>query len=133
DLLNGTNIGYRAPYLPNFGIQGDYGTCDFDIRNVFHWSGGYELPVGKGKRFLASSGRAMNYVVGGWSTVWNAVVEGGQPMTIGCPVGTTTYLGCNALIVSGQNPHGPGAPDHFLNAAAFAQPPKATTIGQSDY
>jgi hypothetical protein len=133
DLLNGGSIGYRAPYLPNFGIQGDYGICDFNIRNVFHFSGGYELPVGRGKRFLANSSHAMNYVVGGWSTQWITTLEGGQPMTIGCPVGTTTGMGCNALLVPGADPHGSKGVDGFLNAAAFAQPVKATTIGQSDY
>src|SRR2546422_2592190 len=43
DLLNNFAGGYRAPYVPGFGIQGDYGLADFDIRNTFHFSGGYEL------------------------------------------------------------------------------------------
>lgn len=133
DLLNGGSIGYRAPYLPNFGIQGDYGTCDFNIRNVFHFSGGYELPVGKGKRFLANTSKAMDYLVGGWSTQWIATAEGGQPMTIGCPAGTASGVGCNALVVPGVDPHGNKGVDGFLNAAAFAQPIAATTIGQSNY
>src|SRR5205823_3464264 len=50
DVLNETAIFYRAPRLPGFGIQGDYGLCDFDITKVFHFSGAYELPIGKGKR-----------------------------------------------------------------------------------
>jgi hypothetical protein len=37
DQLNGTAIGYRAPGL---GPQIDYGPCDSDIRQVFHYSGG---------------------------------------------------------------------------------------------
>jgi outer membrane receptor protein involved in Fe transport len=42
DLLNtGSTLtgGYRAPSIPGFGIQGDYGLANFDIRNVFHLSG----------------------------------------------------------------------------------------------
>jgi len=133
DLLNGGSIGYRAPYLPNFGIQGDYGACDFDIRHVVHFSGGYELPFGNGKAHFSGVTGVANQLVSGWSTQWIATIEGGQPMTIGCPTGTTSGLGCNALIVPGVNRHGSGAPDHFLNPAAFAQPPAATAVGQTDY
>ncbi len=122
DLLNGGAIGYRAPYVPGFGIQGDYGNCDFDIRNVFHFSGGYELPFGKGKHFMSSVGGVASQIVSGWSTMWIATLEGGQPITLGCPVGTTSGTGCNDLLVPGVNPHGSGAPDHFLNPQAFIQP-----------
>ena len=56
DLLNGGSVGnsasnnvngYRAPAIPGFGIQGDYALAPFDIRNVFHFSGGYELPLAR--------------------------------------------------------------------------------------
>jgi len=108
--------------LPNFGLQGDYGDCNFDIRHVFHFSGGYELPFGKGKAFLSSVGGAGNQVVGGWSMIWNLVAETGQPETISCDTGPLSGLGCNALLVPGQNRYGSGAPDHFWNPAAFTQP-----------
>ena len=56
DLLNGGSLqGFRAPDVPGAGIHYDYGLASFDIRNVFHFSGGYELPFGKGKRYMASS------------------------------------------------------------------------------
>lgn len=130
DLLNGSAIGYRAPWLTGFGIQGDYGDCDFNIFNVAHFSGGYALPFGNGKKFLPQSHGAVDQIVGGWQTVWNLTVEGGQPITIGCPTGTAdSGFGCDAM-VTGQNPHGPGAPDHFLNAAAFIQPCPASGFVQ---
>ncbi|MGI4755618.1 MAG: carboxypeptidase regulatory-like domain-containing protein, partial [Janthinobacterium lividum] len=48
DLLNGGSTnGFRAPYVPGFGTAVDWGLAAFDIRNVFHFSGGYELPVGR--------------------------------------------------------------------------------------
>src|SRR5262249_23190477 len=63
-----------------------------------------------------------NQLVSGWSTQWIVTVEGGQPMTLGCAQATAAGVGCNDLIVPGVDPHGSGAPDHFLNAAAFTQP-----------
>ena len=53
DLLNGGSLnGFRAPDVPGLGPSFDWGLADFDIRNVFHFSGGYELPFGKDKHFL---------------------------------------------------------------------------------
>lgn len=123
DLLNGTAIGsYRAVDIPGVGIQADYGDCDFDIRNVVHFSGGYQFPFGKGKHFMANAGRAANLIVGDWSTQWIATVEGGQPMTLHCDAGTAAGVGCYDFTVPGVDRHGSGGPDHFLNAAAFNQP-----------
>ena len=121
ELNGGVGEGNRAPGLPGFGIQGDYDNCDYNIFNVFHFSGGYQLPFGQGKRFLANANGPTNLVLGGWQSVWNLVVEGGQPLTIGCPNSTSGDLGCTALL-TGQNPYGSGAPDHYLNANAFTQP-----------
>ena len=64
DVLFST-LSYRAPYIPGFGIQGDYGLANFDVHNAVHVSGGYELPVGKGKRFLSGGGWT-NVVAVGW-------------------------------------------------------------------
>ncbi|HEV2495685.1 MAG TPA: carboxypeptidase regulatory-like domain-containing protein [Terriglobia bacterium] len=123
DLLNGTAIGsYRAVNVPGAGIKYDYGDCDFDIRHVVHFSGAWELPVGQGKKFLASTSRAVDLLVGGWSTQWIATVEGGQPITLTCPDGPASGVGCYDFTIPGVDRHGSGAPYHFLNSAAFTQP-----------
>jgi len=123
DLLNGTAIGsYRAVDVPGAGIKYDYGDCDFDIRHVVHLSGGYELPFGKGKAFLSSASSKVNLLVGGWSTQWIATIEGGQPITLGCDDGPAAGVNCYDFTIPGVNRQGPGAPDHFLNPAAFTQP-----------
>jgi Carboxypeptidase regulatory-like domain/TonB-dependent Receptor Plug Domain/TonB dependent receptor len=135
DVLNATAItGFRAPYLPGFGIQGDYGLCDFDIPKVFHLSGIYQLPVGHGRQFLNNSHGLVDAFIGGWSTNWILTLQNGQPGTIPCAITTTSGFGCDAFLVPGQDIYGgPHNVDHFLNPAAFASPPVATTIGQSDY
>ena len=98
DLLNGGSVaGFRAPNVPGLGMAFDYGLADFDIRNVFHFSGGYELPFGKGKHFMTDATGFMDKVVGGWSVNWSSTFQGGQPISIGCPSGTASNLGCGAL------------------------------------
>jgi hypothetical protein len=77
--------------------------ADFDIRNVFHISGGYELPFGQNKKYLANLGKLGNQVVGGWSINWLATVQGGQPINLSCPTSTTSGTNCNAFLVPGQS------------------------------
>jgi hypothetical protein len=135
DVLNATSItAYRAPFLPGFGIHRDYGRCDFDINKVFHLSGTYELPVGKGRRYMHDGGRVADAFLGGWATNWILTLQDGQPGTVPCATATTSGFGCYALKVAGQNPDGGlHNVNQWLNPAAFATPPVATTIGQSDY
>jgi Carboxypeptidase regulatory-like domain/TonB dependent receptor len=137
DLLNGGSVGngasgningYRAPDVPGFGIQADYGLAPFDIRNVFHFSGGYELPFGKGKHFMTDASGFRNKAVGGWSINWSASFQGGQPITLTCPTNTTSATACGALFVKGQSPKlglhtdSNGVLSFYGNPAAFTQP-----------
>jgi hypothetical protein len=129
DLLNGgSNGGYRAPDVPGFGPSFDRGLANFDIRNVFHFSGGYVLPVGKDKRFLHDSGKFVDAVLGGWSTNWIVTLQQGQPITLGCPTGATSGTGCNDLNVKGEDQKlgiridSNGLPNWFGNPKAFQQP-----------
>jgi hypothetical protein len=104
DLLNGGSVqGFRAPWVPGFGPGFDRTLASFDIRNVFHFSGGYQLPFGKSKQFLSNSGKITNAVVGGWSGNWIVTLQGGQPITLRCPSATTAGTNCNDVSVPGQS------------------------------
>jgi Carboxypeptidase regulatory-like domain/TonB dependent receptor len=134
DLLNGGSSqnsasgnvnGYRAPGI--LGIQSDYGLANFDIRHVFHLSGGYELPFGRGKRFMTDAGGFMNQVVGGWSVNWSSVFQGGQPIALGCPTQTAAGVACGALFTGqplhlGLHTDANGKLNYYGNPAAFVQP-----------
>ncbi len=134
DLLNGTAIGFRAPTLSGFGIQGDYGLCDFDVKRAFHLSGGYDVPVGKGRQFLKSAPRMVDAIAGGWSTNFILTLQDGQPGTVPCVITTAAGFGCNALLVPGQSvTTGAHNVNQWLNPAAFTSPPVVTAIGQSNY
>jgi len=132
DLLNGgstgNSSGYRATYVPGLGPRFDYGLADFDIRNVVHLSGGYQLPFGKDKKFVAGAGKLENAVVGGWSVNWIVTLQGGQPITLTCPTATTSGTYCNDVQVPGQSQKlglhtdSNGKLNWFGNPAAFQQP-----------
>jgi hypothetical protein len=136
DLLNGfAGNGYRAAYVPGLGIHADYGLANFDIRNVVHFSGSYELPFGKGKRFMGDASGVSNGLLGGWALVWATTLQGGQPFKLDCPSATTSGTNCYSFVVPGQNPR---TSFHktadgnvgMLNAAAFAQPCELGTPGK---
>jgi hypothetical protein len=131
DLLNGfAGNGYRAPYVPGVGIHADYGLANFDIRNVLHFSGGYELPFGKGKQYMGDASGAKNAVLGGWALQWIVNLQGGQPFKIDCPSGATAAgTNCYAFVLPGHNPRTsihikPDGNPAMLNASAFAEPCK---------
>jgi Carboxypeptidase regulatory-like domain/TonB dependent receptor len=125
---------YRAPWLPNFGINADYSVCDVDAASVVHLSGTYDLPVGRGRMFASGMNRAEDAILGGWSVNFIYSYQSGQPLNIGCATSTTADFGCNANVVPGQGLYaGPHNRKQWLNPAAFATPAVATAIGQTDY
>ena len=133
DLLNGTSADtLRAAFVPGLGPKFDYSLADFDLRNVFHFSGSYDLPFGKGRQFMTSGGPG-NQILGGWSVNWITTLQGGQPLGFGCASGSVSGLGCNDVLVSSpklgiktKTVAGNKYPFWIGNPAAFAQPCKLT-------
>jgi len=129
DLLNGGSTGsLRAYGVPGLGPKFDLAPADFDIRQVVHFSGAYELPFGKDKKFMHQGGAA-DLILGGWATNWIAVLQGGQPINFGCNTGTTSGTGCNSirsgdpqLGVKIKTAGGYHGPFWIGNAAAITQP-----------
>ena len=54
----------------------NYGPDDFNRKHVFSGSFVYELPFGRGKRFMGNAGRALNLIIGGFqlntTTNWSS-------------------------------------------------------------
>ena len=125
----------RAPTLPGRSIKEDYAWCGSDVPRIFHVSGIYELPIGKGKALGGGMSSWADAVVGGWSTQWIYTLQDGFPFAIGCAQSTTANYGCWANVVQGKDVYadvGPHGTTQFLDPAAFATPPIAATVGQSD-
>ncbi len=66
-----TDRNFRLSYRPS----------SYDIRHIFHASGTYDLPFGKGRKFLSNS-RLANEVVGGWTIGTILVIQSGPPSQI---------------------------------------------------
>jgi hypothetical protein len=58
-----------------------YGPTLFDLRNVLHASGTYDLPLGRGKQFLSRNG-VVDKVVGGWTVGTIVTDQSGYPVQL---------------------------------------------------
>jgi len=124
-----------ANYMTDrFNPNLDYGNVIFDRRHRFLATYLYELPFGKGKRFLNGASSGLDAIVGGWQWGGVLVFQSGPFLT---PVqvtndsaGTNIFatLGSDrADVVPGVSPYLHGTKDSngnpiFLNVNAFAIP-----------
>jgi hypothetical protein len=58
-----------------------WGPVDFNRNQVWVLNTVYELPFGKGKQFMGSPSKAMNYVIGGWQVSNTTNWSSGLPWT----------------------------------------------------
>jgi hypothetical protein len=118
--------------------QANYGNSNFDIPIAFKGYASYELPFGRGKKYLSSSGQVVDVLVGGWRLSGTFIAQNGNPFTVvmntnknqtitGCSVGGTATggdvnNGCNWFANVVGNINGPKNSAEWFNTAAFASP-----------
>ncbi len=87
----------------------------------------YELPFGKGKRYLAGVSGVSGKLVSGWQISAIATFQTGQPLTIILPFDNPNVgEGAKYPNVIGNPNSGPKTISQFFNTAAFAVPPQFT-------
>jgi hypothetical protein len=93
-LVEGPVNGYQANAGGSFqtdrNFRLSYRPSTYDIRHIFHLSGTYDLPFGKGKAFLTQS-KLADEVLGGWTLGTIMIFQTGAPLQI-----TGGYLTVNA-------------------------------------
>ena len=115
------------PY--NYGA-GERGLSQYDARLRWVTSGFYQLPFGRGGRFLSNAPKIMNGLVSNWQFGGILTLQSGMPLTAldGKDVANTGGTGIaqrpNATGVSSQlaNP----TPNNWFNKAAFTYQPAYT-------
>jgi hypothetical protein len=92
DEVNQTRV---EPFLDNFDKSRDYGRAIYDRTHTFNFNGQYELPFGKGKRFL-NSGGTMDRIFGGFQLSSIVNISSGVPTGIIDGRGTVNRAGRSA-------------------------------------
>ena len=102
-LVEGPVNGYQANAGGSFQTDRNfylsYRPSSYDIRHIFHLSGTYDLPFGKGKAFLNNS-KLADEVMGGWTLGTILIFQSGPPTQI--TSGTTATAG-SYLTVNGND------------------------------
>jgi hypothetical protein len=111
------------PYSHSFWNRDQY-----TARNRFVMDAVYDLPVGRGRRFLAHAPGVVDGVLGGWRMMWATVLQSGQyfsPSYSGSDQSNTnTSGGLPNRIANGNLPADQRLVTRFFDASAFAPPPK---------
>ena len=111
----------------------EYGPLEFDIKRRFVTSYLYELPFGRGKRFLNTSSRGLDLLLGGWQLNGITTFQGGFPLTpvLSYSLGKTDTVSRPNLI--GDPTKTSRQPHDWLSAAAFAIPTNAEIAAGNFY
>ncbi|HEY2017294.1 MAG TPA: TonB-dependent receptor [Bryobacteraceae bacterium] len=116
--------------LDSTNLRNDRARADFDQRHVLLLTWIYELPFGKGKRFMNNAPRVVNAVLGGWSLQGFNANMSGEPFSITSGAKTAFYstsTNSRAVLVGNTLPSdslqpraGVIGPAFFQDASAFA-------------
>lgn len=76
--LGNTDGQYGGTIQNPYNLKAAFGPVAPDIRHRFSASLVYELPVGKGKRFLGNAGKFTDMLLGGWQMTGITTIQSGQ-------------------------------------------------------
>jgi hypothetical protein len=128
---NGTlNAGGGGPQNP-YNLAAEYGRSNFDTPLRFSTSFSYELPVGRGKKFV-NNNKALDYAIGGWTVNGVSIFQTGFPLQV-----TDSKNFNSAYGYAVQRPNATGVSpvtsgsledrlNDYINPAAFSTAPQYT-------
>jgi hypothetical protein len=119
-----------TPYQRAYAPMANYGSSNFDVRHMFKGHVGYDLPFGRGRKFVNTS-KALDEAIGGWTLFGDLVVQGGSPFTPSMSVNNSYSLSSNNLwfpnvVGDPRAVAGGQSIDSWFNVNAFAAPTPGT-------
>jgi hypothetical protein len=124
------DAGQNPGYQNEFNRKIDRSVLGSDFPHRFVFSGVYDLPFGKGKKFGSSMAGWANQLIGGWQVNGIYTFQSGQPLSFGVS-GTPAYAGNRSSFTGSEvqtsgsysdRLGGPSGGPGYLNAAAFRLP-----------
>ncbi|HEV3329683.1 MAG TPA: carboxypeptidase regulatory-like domain-containing protein [Bryobacteraceae bacterium] len=128
-INDGTTGGGEAVFPQILGCRAcERASSDQDIRQVFSANTVYELPLGRGKRYLANAGLA-RLLLGGWQLSAIVTARTGLPVNVtvdrasgDLPDGYNTDQRPDLVPGVSLTPPGGATPTQWINPAAFSVP-----------
>ena len=124
--LNQYQGGPQGPVNP-YDFGPNRGNSQTDVRRAYVLSATYELPVGRGKRWLNSS-RPLDFVLGGWQLGGILTERDGTPFTVATAGGITNAGGADRpnRLRDGTLPPSQQTIDRWFDVSAFLVQPQFT-------
>jgi len=122
----GNDVAGWQGFLNNNDVRRDRGRSEFNVDHRFVSSFVYQIPVGRGMKFLGNANKAVEAVLGGWQTNGIVTLQMGFPMTISAADvgGLNDTFGTNRADIVGDI-HAGGSNrtiDKWFATEAFRQP-----------
>ncbi|MCC6586710.1 MAG: TonB-dependent receptor [Bryobacterales bacterium] len=123
------NIGDIGPYQNNYNRRMDRSVTAFDVPQRLTVTTSWDVPVGRKRKFLGSSSKAVDLILGQWNISSFSTFQSGFPLSFGVNQNTLFLAGAG-----GQRPNLIGDPNagitgpivdrlgSYFNTAAFGQP-----------
>lgn len=117
----------------SYDLRAERGRSNFDVRHRLSASYVYDLPFGRGKRFLADSG--WSTLFSGWQTAGILTAQSGRPFTValirefdnsGTGISALGFGANDRPNLIGDPNSGPRTPERWFNTTAFAFPAPGT-------
>lgn len=127
------NMGDIGPYQDNFNRRIERAPTAFDVPQRLTVTTSWDMPVGKGRRYLGNISKPVDLLLGQWNMSTFSTFQAGFPLSFGTNQNTLFLTGAGA-----QRPNVTGDPNSgisgsitdrlgaYFNTAAFAQPPDFT-------
>jgi hypothetical protein len=130
DDLDSSGWGSRAgqqDYQDATNPAANYSNSNFDVRQAFKGYAVYQLPFGRGKRFM-NSNAVLDEIAGGWQVSGTVVLQTGQPFSVygdqaNWSLAGTTFPDRNPGVPLYASNKGIGG---WFNANAFVKPADGT-------
>ncbi len=120
----GNSLGNEPNYANYYDRDSDYGPSGNDIRHRFTVSSVYELPIGRGKRYLTKG--ALGAIAGNWSVGLLALMQTGPPTTVTTQTNTTNAFSAGAqranILRDPNLPNSERTLLRWFDTSAFTQP-----------
>ncbi len=110
-----------------YNLHAEWGPSDFNHKQMFVFTGLYQLPFGRGKAYLGKPNGITQALAGGWSIGSIVSLYSGLPFDV-LANGDPANVGGGGQRAdrNGDDPYSHAAPHQWLNVAAFAQPAQYT-------
>jgi hypothetical protein len=127
------NMGDIGPYQNFYNRQVERAVTSFDVPQRLTITTSWDMPVGKGHKFLTNASKPVDLLLGQWNLATFSTFQSGFPLSFGVNQNTLFLAGAGA-----QRPNVIGDPHAgisgsvtsrlgaYFNTAAFAQPPDFT-------